>query len=234
MALRGGRLIRRVVGAVALVIAAAATPLLGVAGIADRTRDWVLFGLVLLAFGVGLGGLTWAQVRNPVAIFERGFAWWRGADLRWAYWDDVESVSAFRKRQNPMGFVPVGGTYIYRVKLRDGEQIKFTGDTTPHVHRLGEAIVEATMPRVLAEANDALARGDTVTFGPVSISEERGLALEGTLYPWDEIGALEYSSGYFHCRRKEARLRGSTVDVRKVPNNDAMWALVTALHGQHR
>jgi hypothetical protein len=111
---------------------------------------------------------------------------------------------------------------------RSGEKI-IINSNDKNVMQGYELIVGHVSPRLMAEAKRRVDQGDTMTFGPVSISL-RGIA-SGRKDPvaFHEIEKLAIEGGKLRLKKKGAWLDALSVPVRKVPNLFVLTELYSQL-----
>lgn len=228
-ALRGWRLWVRVAVTLLLLAAAASTPFLAQANVADGGSNWYWVGGAALFFAVLLGILTWKRLRSTIVTFDDGIAWEEGDGVRTLRWDQVTAVAASRTRHS-INFIPTGSTYRYTVDMDTGEPKVLTTYNTAHVESVGEHIIEKVMPRIFEECVEAFDRGEEVQFGPVVIGRDLGIKYKQKVFPWEEIGAIDVDAGTFICTRAGGGWgRGVAISIGDIPNFEALYGILTSL-----
>jgi len=112
----------------------------------------------------------------------------------------------------------------------DGQRIKLNNVTYPQVEAWGNAINENVLRARFPAALAAVENGETVRFGPISISAQgvtasRRLGFDLTL-SWPEVALLRVSEGFL-CFQHATKLGpGVRIDVGRIPNFYVCYALM--------
>ena len=188
----------------------------------------VLVGLLLIACGFyymlyGVIYKNWA-----VYVYDRGFVHKKGNEAAQPFrWEQIEAVWYNVVRHYRNG-IYTGTTHNYRVRRQDGYEVVLN-DRFTNVAALGDTVSNqvtgAKMPLVIAAYN----AGQTITFGPLSVSRQGIQNANGTLLPWPEIKDISIQRGYVAVSRAGKWLRWSSQPVRNIPNVFLFIALVRSI-----
>lgn len=195
---------------------------------ADGAGSELIMGLLGLLFVVGglyclLYGVIYKNWR--VYVYQHGFVHKKGNQAAQPFrWDQIEAVwyNVIRHYRNG---IYTGTTHNYRVRRVDGYQIVLN-DRFTKVGELGDLVnnqvTAAKLPQVIAAYN----AGQTITFGPLSLSTRGIQNASGNLLPWAEIKDVSLQKGYVAVSKAGKWLRWSSRPVREIPNVFLFIALV--------
>jgi hypothetical protein len=151
-----------------------------------------------------------------VYVYEHGFIYTRGQAPKVFRWDQVEAIW-FQITRRYYNGIYMGTTYKYRVRRNDGLEV-ILNDRFTNIAALGnlvnERITQTKLPQVIA----ALNAGQTVTFGPLSISQAGLQNARGALLPWQEIKGVDIQSGYIAISKAGKWLKWSNQPIANIPN----------------
>lgn len=152
-----------------------------------------------------------------VYVFEHGFIQAdRTGPLVEMRWDAVHSVLQRITRTYTNG-IYTGTQYLYTVIRVDGMRLKLTG-WYKGIAELGQTIAREVTRVQLPLAFAAVQRGETITFGDLTVNGA-GIAAAGKgAVPWYEIQAVQISRGYVSVRRAGRWLAWSGQPASKIPN----------------
>ncbi len=153
--------------------------------------------------------------RRWVALFSEGLVCaWPDEQIRQVRWSDVQEVwQEFRDQYvNGIRTVHHRRCRLQAAQLKSG--LEFT-ERLQGVEELTARIHERVSPFQIQRMGDALAAGQTVTFGKKLSVSEQGIALKRDLLPWSELAGVYLNSGFVviarHARSgAEARVRKTT------------------------
>jgi hypothetical protein len=174
---------------------------------------------------------TLRSINLRVAIHQDGFhyqRWGRHLDCRWA---DVESFFYLRKR---VRFLFAWNTYFLEVHRRDGAFVTFPFGTPAVVQAVPvfrgveefcESIADEATRALRPGTIAALARGETVWFGPDLALDWDGLAFRQERMAWQDIRDARARGGNLVVRGRDAD-RGWVVGTGQVANLDVLLELM--------
>lgn len=146
----------------------------------------------------------------------------RGSKIEAFRWDQIEAMWQAVTRRYYNG-IYTGTTHIYTVRSSDGRQVVFN-DRFANVEQLGDTISREITNRLLPQVIRAYQAGNTITFGPLSISQQ-GVSNSKELLPWSQIKEVGVNRGVVTVKKEGKWLNWSSVMVAKVPNIFVFMAL---------
>lgn len=184
-------------------------------------------GLCLFFLTMPVVGLL--RMRGQVLLFRDGLFINRWKNRVACRWDEVEAVYQDVKH------IFINGTYnhseeTYTLVRTNGEPIYVQGPLR-NMEVLGEIIQEEMMCRQLPPAQQAMARGETLSFGELRINQE-GI---GHLYEeisWNELEGLVIKNGIFEVRRSGVKKPWIQLPVSKIPNVRVFGNLIAQATGK--
>ncbi len=183
---------------------------------------FALIALVGLATGIWLYIKSYLERGSHVYVFSAGLLR-MGAQIVVIRWDQVEAVwQAVTKRYT--NGIYTGTTHLYTVRQWDGTKAAF-GDQIKNVEALGNTIARETLRVLLPKVIEAYRAGSTITFGPLSVSQQ-GVSNGKEMLPWSQIKGIEVKRGIVSVKKEGKWLNWSTVRVPKIPNFFVFNALV--------
>ncbi|MGH2478876.1 MAG: DUF6585 family protein [Ktedonobacteraceae bacterium] len=198
----------------------------GAALTADTTGALLLF----LALGLGFVGVALYMILTPVLfsswrvyICTEGFLYKHGNTIEAFRWEQVEAMwqSVTRHRTNG---IYTGTTHKYTVRGKDGRQVIFN-DKFGHVEDLGNTLSRQITNYLMPQVVSAYNAGNTITFGPLSISQQ-GVSNGREALSWSQITAISVNRGIVTVKKEGKWLNWSTIMVARVPNIFVFMALV--------
>ena len=189
------------------------------------SQSMLVFGLVgvaFLAIAVWLCIKTFLDRGSHVYVFNEGLLR-MGSRMVAIRWDSVESVWQSVTRRYTNG-IYTGTRHIYTVRQWDGTKTVFN-DQIKNVEALGNTIARETLRILLPRVIEAYRAGSTITFGPLSVSQQ-GVSNGKELLPWYQIKGIEIQRGTVMVKKEGKRLNWSSVRVPQIPNFFVFNALV--------
>ncbi len=165
-----------------------------------------------------------------VYVCTDGFVFTRGNKIEAFRWDQIEAMWQAVTRRYING-IYTGTVHRYTVRGRDARQVIFS-DRFTNVEELGNTISRAItnyqLPQVIATYN----AGNTLTFGPLSISTQ-GVSNGKELLPWSQVKEMGVNRGVVTVRKEGKWLNWSSARVAQIPNVFVFMALANyILKGQ--
>jgi len=169
--------------------------------------------------------------KQCVLVFTDGFVRIGHNQQRACRWDQVEGVWQDVTKHYHNG-IYTGTTYIYTVRTRGGDTIKFHSDydRLKNIDKLGQTLQRESSRRLFPRYLETFNAGGTVHFGSLSVSRE-GLSNGKELLPWDEVTGVKISQGVLTVGKKGKWLNWSTVPVSQIPNFHLLTVLVDQIVG---
>ncbi|MEW5827659.1 MAG: DUF6585 family protein [Chloroflexota bacterium] len=190
--------------------------------------------LIISVISGGLGLLAvWSAVvnwRKAVAFYENGLAYRDRTGIHSWRWDQAAQVFSAVTRHYTNG-IYTGTTHLYTLNLADGARLKFD-NKFDKIEALGHLLQELSFKPLYQKAADAYNAGQVVTFGPVAISKQGGLALGKKTYPWNEIAQVSVQKGYLQVSKKGGGwFSGANTLVSVIPNLNVALAIIDQIVG---
>ncbi len=186
--------------------------------------------ILLLLFGLLFLGVALYYFLQPVIyrswhvyVCTGGFVFRRGNKIEAFRWDQIEAMwQAVTKRYT--NGIHTGTTHKYTVRRKDGGQVIFN-DRFTDVEELGNTISHEITNYQMPQAINAYNAGNTVPFGPLSISMQ-GISNGKELLPWSQVKDIDVKQGVVTVKKEGKRLNWSSVRVTQVPNVFVLMALI--------
>jgi hypothetical protein len=196
----------------------------------------VLFGAVVLSGGLsGIpvvamplltllcgAGAVYYLIAYPLRyrswrIYEcaEGFVLLKGSEVIPCRWDEIaciwQRIVAYYSRG-----AYTGSSFKYIIQRADGGQIILT-QLFHRIYRLGERIQLELQTRLVPQALAAVKEGQTLPFGPFSLSQQ-GLTTPKGVIPWNEVQQVRTQFNWVTIERRGQRPDASAGRVDTVPN----------------
>jgi hypothetical protein len=120
-------------------------------------------------------------------------------------------------------------TLKYTVTRADGARVLLDTNTFAEIASLGPKIEARVTKARLPLAWTAVARGESVQFGPISV-DSHGLTFRGNAIPWPQITGIELYNGDVRIRRSGGRNRSCPIS--SVPNVFVLAAVAEGLRSR--
>jgi len=196
--------------------------------ITGQAKDWDAWQIVVgLAIGVGgIGGgifgiRKFIRERGArILIFAEGLAEINDTQTSIIRWDEIKNVTISRTSDFSIQslFTPFAQTLEFTVELNNGTKRTFTQEIKDH-KRLGETILQETTKRLLPSAIESFKKGQTVTVGRLTVSQQ-GFVEGNKTIPWSEVKEIT-------IRGESAFLDGTTkVIPDTTPNYSVLLGLI--------
>ena len=187
-------------------------------------KSW--FGITFLAvLGASFLYFAWDNLGYAIALFEGGIAVSDRRGLHAVRWEDVAEVWQSIVKRYVNGQYR-GTSHRYTLRTKDGKRLKLKGELSgvgeiSGIGGLGQA-VQANVTRILLpQYAQALASGQRIKFGPVSL-DLNGIYYDGLFgnksLARAQIGGFSLERGSLAIKQKEARLDWASVPVSRIPN----------------
>lgn len=197
----------------------------------------------------GLGVLVYAALRyvNRRAardrmrfyLFERGFVQEAPAtgQVEVYPWVGIDAVFQKVAERHSVGSpgLPPRITYLYRVRRSDGVSTDFgvrvdSAGVTPEIAVFGRTVLQEVSRLKLPAAQAAVARGETVDFGDLGMSQSELLGrARGWTLPWEQVAQVRVRAGTVEVLRHGMRLPYMSITADGVPNLPAFLTLADQL-----
>ena len=197
-------------------------------GTTDSGSMVILLIVALCAFA----GFLWTALYPiifrswHVYVCTEGFVFTRGSKVDACQWNQIESMWQQVTRRYVNG-VYTGTDHRYTVRRNDGFEMVFN-DRFSKVETLGNTISQEVTRRLFPRVIEAYNAGNTVTFGPLSVSKQ-GVSNGKELLSWNQIKGIGVNRGIVTVKKEGKLLNWSSVQVAKVPNIFLFMALVNSI-----
>jgi hypothetical protein len=206
--------------------------LFGYVALSDESSSISIVFLLLLALLCAAGGVYYLVfyplIHGSWRIYActDGFVFLKGSNALPFRWDQVAFVWQRITRHYTNG-VYTGTSFKYTVRRADGVEIiidqKFRNGS-----QLGTQIQRKATSRLTPAALAAVNAGQTLPFGPFSVSRQ-GLATSKGLIPWNEVQQVSANRGMVVIQQRGQR-KGKTYGVvYKVPNLYVFFNVANAI-----
>lgn len=181
----------------------------------------LLSALFLVALVVGV-----LRMRRRVLLFRDGVVSVRAGRAERCRWDDVTCLKGGVRETYVNGELR-DKTCGYALSCRDGSRVTVASPLRG-VEELSDAIEREVTRRLLPQAAEAMAKGETLQFGPISIDRQR-IGYKGRAVPWGEVEEVQLRFGSVGVRRAgKAQFEWSEFLV-NIPNARVLLALLADL-----
>jgi len=155
-----------------------------------------------------------------------GFVFLKGSTALPFRWDQVAFVWQ-RITRNYTNGVYTGTTFKYTVQRVDGVEVRITQQFRNGM-QLGTQIQREATSRLTPAALAAVNAGQTLQFGPFSVSRQ-GLATPKGLIPWNEVQQVSANRGLVVIQQRGQRKSKTYGMVYKVPNLYVFFNVANAI-----
>lgn len=168
--------------------------------------------------------LAW---RESIVVYQDGFAHFDGKSLKTFRWSDITSLSMNVVRYMHYGVIPGGTERTYTLLDRDGQKFKL-GNSLDQVQKFIEILREKIFPYLLNQSEQAYMAGQTIEFGPISLSRIHGLQIGKKNYGWGDIDEVRVNNGQLEIKSKKKGLfANGGASIASIPNIDVLLELVS-------
>lgn len=193
------------------------------------------FYLILTPLFLGLGGFIfaagwrtlWSQWRGirSLVIYKDGFACHQSETVQVWPWQEITTIysdESFHTMKR--GFYT---TLIYTLSKQNGETITLSDSQFLEIRKLISTIKQRVVPLLSPPLKKAYDEGQSVTFGPVTVSKQ-GIQAHGKEFAWGDVLNVEVKKGNLTINLKEAKLVGGHPGVRgrTIPNIESLCQLI--------
>ncbi|WP_144125004.1 DUF6585 family protein [Catellatospora sichuanensis] len=199
---------------------------------------WIAATILWAITAPCLLGFLWVLLRSPavsrrarqfrVHVFEHGWVWARRSGTEAYRWDEVQALFA-----NLAVFTAEVGSrtpYGIRIAAVDGRRMEIWQvhvDMARFGRLLTARVAQAQLPKAMAYFD----KGNPVTFGDLTVTDD-GVAFQGILTPWSEIGGVEIDhtdQSYLSLVDRQYRRRGARVNFGLMANGYTFVLMVEAI-----
>ncbi|QBD80045.1 hypothetical protein EPA93_30305 [Ktedonosporobacter rubrisoli] len=192
--------------------------LIGIACMAGGAAGWVFIIIALIPLGLSPLFFSWASRLEKSAIrlylYKDGFIYYgRDHTAQPFRWDQITAVWRHVIRLYRNGSY-IRTMYLFIIQRKDGLKIELNDDLGA-IEIVGDTISEQTTRILLPPAMEQVMKGQTISFGPLSLKRQE-LSKGGQVLPCQQIEAVDLHEGFVRVKRwgKWSNLE----EMRKVPN----------------
>ncbi|MDH3731326.1 MAG: PH domain-containing protein, partial [Acidimicrobiia bacterium] len=203
---------------------------LGTGFVADR-GDWS--GWLIVAAALPFAAYSVYAFRSLVEVDASGIRQRSLFGARSVAWQDITEV--VHRPARPL-FLVAGlaasaasaarGTEQLSIKTRDDGRLTFSRNLSRS--SLVDRVKAQTLPRMLAASRDALAAGESIRFGPITVSHHAGVQIKGaktTMISFQDLEPPLMKCGNLGLRHRDDSC-AMWIPAEKVPNLHVLLALI--------
>jgi hypothetical protein len=180
-------------------------------------------GLLVTLYGAWRLLVGWSIC---AVLYPDGLAFFNGSEVLIFRWPDVAAIKMQVVQYSAYHVIPVGASHTYTITNQNGQIIKLD-DQLGKVQELFEVVRKAVFPILMKRSVEALASGQTLTFGSITLSKAVGVQKGNKLYHWNELGRVSVDNGVVNIRpRKGGLFGGIRAPVSNIPNVDVLVTLL--------
>ncbi len=166
-----------------------------------------------------------------VLIFPNGLAQVRTGKTTVVPWDDVTHFW-YAVTRNYRNGVHIGTTYNFTLQGKDGQKLSFSNGLA-NVEQLGNTIRDETMKRLYPRYAAAYNAGETIPFGPLSISKQ-GISNGKETIAWEQVKGINLDRGVINIQKEGKWFNWKTATVAGTPNVFVFLSLVDQITGLNK
>ena len=210
-------------GGYVLLVFALLLCLFGLASMAGGAAGWVFILIAIFPGGFSLYCFSWASGLENKAIKvylnEKGFIYKDGNNAAQPFrWDQItqvwRNVIRVYRQGASKNSAPIRIMHAYTIQRADGYKVTLNDDISL-MEIVGDVISKQTTKVLLPLAQESYAKGDTVSFGPLSLNQQ-GLIKDQNVLPWQQIEAVDTQDGTVRVKRQGKWSNWG--DANKIPN----------------
>ncbi|MDD5369981.1 MAG: hypothetical protein PHQ40_12915 [Anaerolineaceae bacterium] len=190
-------------------------------------------GMALLAAFVAFLGFSLALGKRgeTIRLFEGGITIQDHTSENTWRWEEVISIRVAVTRRFALGFA-TGAVHSYTLVRKNGQRLVMD-ENLRDVERLAEAIREKVAPMLYAQYAPEFENGGEFVFGPILVSQARGVVINQKTLPWGRVRQASIGRGALSLAIVDENGRSSElkVPVEQIPNPDVLLALMQARNG---
>lgn len=173
-----------------------------------------------------------------VLLFPKGVAEVRGGKTTVLPWDDATHFW-YAVTKNYRNGIYVGTTYNFTIQGENGQKLSFRNGLTDvsnkkvGVERLGEVMRDETMARLYPKYAAAYNAGQTITFGPLSISKQ-GISNGKETIAWEQVKGINLDRGVINIQKEGKWFTWKSATVGGTPNVFVFLSMVDQIAGLNK
>lgn len=189
----------------------------------------VITGIVFL-ISIAILWSTYTNWRKAAVVYQDGFGYSDHKGVRTMRWDQITGMTSAVTKHYRNG-IYTGTTHIYTLWDNKGTKLVLN-DALPKVEDLANHIRQGIFPHLYKSAADNYNAGQTVNFGPVSISKANGIAIKKKSYKWDEVSQVSVQQGFLKIAKKGGGwFSGENVMIASIPNYEVLLSIINQVVG---
>lgn len=189
-----------------------------------------LGSVFLFLLGIWAIWTAYANWKKAVVVYTNGLALSDRKGLKYLRWDEIDSIQSAVTKHYTNG-VYSGTTHVYTLMKSDGTRLVLN-DTIQKVEQLSDALRQNVFPLLYSKYSAAYNTGQSLRFGPVTISRQNGLTVGKKSYPWTEISKITVNQGILQVTKKGGGLfSGASAAASTIPNLEVLLSIVDQVIG---
>lgn len=185
-----------------------------------------ILGLLLTALGVLSVASVFMGRDRAVHLHEHGIVEQRGSTQNEMLWDDVATLVCQRVRVTQAGGLVSQQLATYILKTATGRKV-VANNRLAEVLPLGAAIEAHVTRCLLPKVRAQLARGESVSFSPLVVTNERLERGKKTL-AWDQVVGAEVAHGEVRIFGRDEPTAWTKVQYGSLTNAQALLSLISS------
>jgi len=171
--------------------------------------------------------ISWAG--QSLTVGPEGFQWKKpGGQVRQGSWDEVRSVAGLVASASLEGF-HLGTWQHLGIELMSGERLSLRSKAK-EAFAVTQLVNHYALPRIVPRLRAQLARGETLAFGPLTLSRSE-LGYKRKRWPLTEVAGHRTFQGHFmlDVGRKDRPALVAKIMINNLPNHAALRVLLDEL-----
>ncbi len=196
----------------------------------EAMAPWVIGALIAFVIAILIIRSIYRRRKLGAVVFTNGFAYSDHKGVQTWRWDQVQDVTANVTRHYTNG-IYTGTTHIYTLVKTSGEKLVIN-DNIKDVGEFYNHLQNNTLQYRYQRLADAYNRGETVTFGPVTIGKQGGIKIGKKTFPWDQVEQVTIEKGVLSVKKKDGGwFSGATATAETIPNLHVLLSIINQIVG---
>jgi hypothetical protein len=197
--------------------------------IQDKLTAPLIIAIILFLLGLVVAWSAYNNRAKGVLVYERGFAYRDRKGVQAWRWEDMVSLTSAVIRHYTNG-IYTGTTHAYTLYNRQNVRLVLN-DVFAKVEELAKVVEQNIFPLLYAQVSAQYNGGQTVVFGPVSISKT-GIQIFKKTYPWAEVKEVSIQKGILRVSKKDGGwFSGASASVSGIPNLRVLLSIIDQVVG---
>jgi hypothetical protein len=194
-----------------------------------RMTTPAIIAFVLFLLGLASGWSAYANWNKGVAIYEKGFVHRDRKGFTSWRWEEILSLTTAVTRHYTNG-IYTGTTHVYTLLNQRNERLVLN-DAFKGVEQLAAAIEQAIFPLLYERTSTQYNVGQTLIFGPLSISKA-GIQIGKKTYPWAEVEQVSIHQGVLRVSKQSGGwFSGASAMAASIPNLRVVLSIIDQVVG---